>query len=457
MSSLLTNRSFIPIVLLVLSDLALGFGSGVIAYSLRFGDFNANTSYLMLMLMFGLLSVVSFGLNGVHDIWRERAWHQRFWKLFLSWAMAFGMLFAVLVAFKVSETYSRIWLLLWMGAHISLVILVRGLFAISLRRYRMNRDNARSILIIGRGRSFNQTLRRFSRPNEQGYLIQDKIDFESQEQVLFELQQRINQSRHFDGYWICLPLKYSAVVQDIVHALRHETGNIRYMPGVGDLPLINHRVTPIGGIFSLDISLSPMDDFNLVIKRLEDIVLSSIILMLISPVCLMIAAAIKLTSPGPVLFKQYRHGRNKEIIKVYKFRSMKVHEEAAGQVTQATRSDSRITKVGAFLRRTSLDELPQFFNVLQGRMSIVGPRPHALAHNEEYKELVQSYMKRHKIKPGITGLAQVNGYRGETDTLEKMQKRVEYDLRYLNEWSLWLDIKIVFLTVFKGFVGKAAY
>jgi putative colanic acid biosynthesis UDP-glucose lipid carrier transferase len=171
----------------------------------------------------------------------------------------------------------------------------------------------------------------------------------------------------------------------------------------------------------------------------------------------MIGIAIKLSSPGPVLFKQYRMGINGKHFKVYKFRSMVVHNESGGDVTQASRNDSRVTRVGAFLRRTSLDELPQFFNVLQGRMSIVGPRPHALAHNEYYKDLVESYMQRHKVKPGITGWAQVSGYRGETDTLDKMQKRVEYDLWYIDNWSLWIDIKIIFLTVFKGFVNKNAF
>ena len=457
MSELLSKRSFIPIVLFVLSDLILAIGSGLIAYNLRFGNNNPDFYYQMIMLVFGLLSVISFGINGVHDIWRGRAWYQRIWKLFLGWAMAFGMLFAILVAFKISDSYSRIWLSFWMGTHLSLVLLVRGLFSVSIRRYRMTEENAKSVLIIGHGRSYKKIIKRFTKPNEDGFLIKDRIKFESLEQTLAELKQRIDDGLHFDGFWICLPLKYSAAVKDIVHELRHETGNIRFMPGIRDLPLINHQVTPIGGIYSLDISISPMDDFNRLVKRLEDIVLSSIILVLISPVCLMVAAAIKLTSPGPVLFKQYRHGRNKEKIKVYKFRSMKVHDEAHGRVTQATKGDSRITKVGAFLRRTSLDELPQFLNVLQGRMSIVGPRPHALAHNEEYKELVQSYMKRHKIKPGITGLAQVKGYRGETDTLDKMEKRVEYDLKYINEWSLWLDIKIVFLTIFKGFAGNTAY
>jgi putative colanic acid biosynthesis UDP-glucose lipid carrier transferase len=158
-----------------------------------------------------------------------------------------------------------------------------------------------------------------------------------------------------------------------------------------------------------------------------------------------------------VLFKQHRTGANGKRFKVYKFRSMAVHEEKTGVVSQATKEDPRVTRLGAFLRRTSLDELPQFYNVLQGRMSIVGPRPHALAHNEYYKELVQSYMWRHKVKPGITGWAQVNGLRGETDTLEKMERRVEYDLKYIDNWSLWLDLRIIFLTIFKGFTHKNAY
>ena len=190
---------------------------------------------------------------------------------------------------------------------------------------------------------------------------------------------------------------------------------------------------------------------------MEDIIIGGLISLLIIPVCLGIGVVIKLTSPGPVVFKQYRTGINGKKFKVYKFRSMVVHQESKDAVTQAKKGDARVTRVGAFLRRTSLDELPQFFNVLQGRMSIVGPRPHALAHNEHYKDMVESYMQRHKVKPGITGWAQVNGYRGETDTLEKMQKRVEHDLWYIDNWSLGLDIKIIFQTIFKGFSGRNAY
>ncbi|HEY9847420.1 MAG TPA: exopolysaccharide biosynthesis polyprenyl glycosylphosphotransferase, partial [Candidatus Caenarcaniphilales bacterium] len=174
------------------------------------------------------------------------------------------------------------------------------------------------------------------------------------------------------------------------------------------------------------------------------------------PLMILIALGVKVSSPGPILFKQRRYGLNGQEILVYKFRSMTVMEDGE-TVLQAKRNDFRITKFGAFLRRTSLDELPQFINVLQGRMSIVGPRPHAVAHNEQYRKLISGYMLRHKVKPGITGCAQVHGFRGETDTLDKMQKRVEYDLQYLKNWSLGLDLQIIFKTALVFFHNRNAY
>jgi putative colanic acid biosynthesis UDP-glucose lipid carrier transferase len=183
-----------------------------------------------------------------------------------------------------------------------------------------------------------------------------------------------------------------------------------------------------------------------VVKRVSDIVLASLILLLISPILLLVAMAVKFTSPGPIVFRQRRYGLDGKEIVVYKFRSMTVTEDGA-KVQQATKNDSRITPLGAFLRKTSIDELPQFINVLQGRMSIVGPRPHAVAHNEMYRKLIKGYMVRHKVKPGITGWAQVNGYRGETDTLEKMQGRIDYDLDYLRNWTLRLDLYIIMRTI----------
>jgi putative colanic acid biosynthesis UDP-glucose lipid carrier transferase len=201
---------------------------------------------------------------------------------------------------------------------------------------------------------------------------------------------------------------------------------------------------------------SPFRGAKRLLKRIEDLALATFFLIFSAPVMIAIALAIKLTSRGPVLFRQRRHGEDGVEFSVLKFRSMSVMENGAA-VVQARRHDARITPVGAFLRRTSLDELPQFLNVLAGNMSIVGPRPHAIAHNELYRTKILEYMRRHKVKPGITGWAQVNGLRGETDTLEKMVARVEHDLQYIRGWSLWLDLKIVFLTIFGRKVRQNAY
>jgi len=252
-------------------------------------------------------------------------------------------------------------------------------------------------------------------------------------------------------------LKAEDRVKEILYDLRHSTATIRFVPGIFGFRLLNHSVTEVAGMAVLDLSATPMVGLNRAVKAVEDRVLALLILVLVSPLMVFLALGVKLTSPGPVLFKQKRHGWDGNPIRVYKFRSMVVHCEEGGQVSQAQKSDARITPFGAFLRRTSLDELPQFFNVLQGRMSIVGPRPHAIAHNEQYKDQIEAYMLRHKVKPGITGWAQVNGLRGETDTLDKMKKRIEYDLYYIENWSLWFDIKIIALTLVKGFVHKNAY
>jgi putative colanic acid biosynthesis UDP-glucose lipid carrier transferase len=220
--------------------------------------------------------------------------------------------------------------------------------------------------------------------------------------------------------------------------------------------VIQGRLEDMGGIPVVGLLVTPFTGINGFVKRSSDVVLSLLILLLISPVLLAVAIGVKMSSPGPVIFRQRRTGLDGEIIEVYKFRSMRSLED--GQVVvQARRGDSRITPFGAFIRRTSLDELPQFVNVLQGRMSIVGPRPHAVAHNEQYRRLVKAYMARHKVKPGITGWAQVNGLRGETETLDKMAARIEYDLEYLRNWTLGLDLLIIARTVKLVFFDRGAY
>jgi putative colanic acid biosynthesis UDP-glucose lipid carrier transferase len=242
----------------------------------------------------------------------------------------------------------------------------------------------------------------------------------------------------------------------LLEELQGTTASIFFVPDVFGTSIIQGRMLDINGVPVVGICESPFTGTNALVKRLSDIVLSSLILVLIAPLLLVLAIGVKLSSPGPVIFRQRRSGLDGEDIVVYKFRSMRTMEDGA-RVQQATRGDPRITPFGAFLRRSSLDELPQFINVLQGRMSVVGPRPHALAHNEMYRELVKAYMVRHKVRPGITGWAQINGHRGETDTIDKMKARVEYDLQYLRNWSLRLDLQIIARTIKLVFVDRNAY
>jgi putative colanic acid biosysnthesis UDP-glucose lipid carrier transferase len=249
-----------------------------------------------------------------------------------------------------------------------------------------------------------------------------------------------------DVIYIALPMASQPRILGLLEALRDTTASIYFVPDIFVFDLIQARVDSIGDLPVVAVCESPFYGLNGILKRASDIVFSICILLLISPLMVAIAIGIKRSSPGPILFKQRRYGVDGRKIVVYKFRTMTVAEDG-DVVRQATRNDSRVTPFGAFLRRTSLDELPQFINVLQGRMSVVGPRPHAVAHNELYRKLIRGYMIRHKVRPGITGLAQVTGWRGETDSVEKMQGRIAQDLAYLRNWSLLLDVQIIFKTV----------
>lgn len=256
--------------------------------------------------------------------------------------------------------------------------------------------------------------------------------------------------------YLSLPMASQPRILHVLDELKDTTASIYFVPDMFITDLIQGRSGSICGTPVISVCESPFTGSSGIIKRASDIILSLLILLLISPVLLLIAVAIKMDSPGPIIFKQRRYGLDGEEILVYKFRSMRVCEDG-DKIRQAEKDDSRITRVGAFLRRNSLDELPQFVNVLQGRMSIVGPRPHAVAHNEIYRNLIKGYMIRHKVKPGITGWAQVNGYRGETRTLDKMQARIDHDLDYLRNWSLQLDLHIIIKTVLVVVGDRAAY
>jgi putative colanic acid biosynthesis UDP-glucose lipid carrier transferase len=259
-----------------------------------------------------------------------------------------------------------------------------------------------------------------------------------------------------DLVYITLPMLNQPRVMELVNSLRDTTASIYFVPDVFIFDLVQARLESVNGVPVIAVFESPLVGINAVHKRIFDVLASGSILLMISPVLLVIAALVKLTSKGPVFFKQRRYGMDGEEIYVYKFRSMTVTEDG-DKVIQATKNDARVTPLGAFLRKSSLDELPQLINVLQGSMSIVGPRPHAVAHNEHYRKLIHGYMWRHKVKPGITGWAQVNGFRGETDTIDKMEGRVQHDIAYLKNWSIGLDISIMLKTVKLVFKDTQAY
>jgi putative colanic acid biosysnthesis UDP-glucose lipid carrier transferase len=256
--------------------------------------------------------------------------------------------------------------------------------------------------------------------------------------------------------YITLPLSSKPRIVELLESMQGTTASIFFVPDMVGVGIIQGRLQDMAGFPVVGICETPFTGINKLVKRFSDVVLATLILVAISPLMLVIAIAVKLSSPGPAIFKQRRNGLYGDEFSVYKFRSMTTQDDGA-EVVQAIRGDARVTPLGHFLRRTSLDELPQFFNVLQGSMSIVGPRPHAVAHNEQYRQIIKAYMVRHKVKPGITGWAQVNGLRGQTDTVEKMKARVEYDLEYLRNWSIGLDLGIILRTIRIVLFDRGAY
>ncbi|MDI5985653.1 undecaprenyl-phosphate glucose phosphotransferase [Halomonas sp. M4R5S39] len=444
---------FVPLV-----DSIAVFVGGFVAHYLRFGTFDVHERFMIGMFLIAIFVVMANFIDDAYVRWRTTRLSTILFRLMGVWLGVTIVATSIIYLAEASVRYSRLWLGMTMVFSLVLAGGFRVAVMLALKYARAKGKNLRGVFLVGPGTNLLNVARSMRKSPGEGFAIagvqrlKDKPD-----RAFLECVARRVEASGAREVWICLPLEMGSTVREIVHALRHQTVEVRFIPEFGEIQLLNHQISEVAGRFAIDLSVTPMVETARFVKRVEDIVLGSLFLLISLPVCLMIAVILKCQSPGPVLFKQYRMGINGKQFKVYKFRSMEVHEEASGQVTQARRGDPRVTRFGAFLRRTSLDELPQFYNVLQGRMSVVGPRPHALVHNEQYKELVESYMKRHKVKPGMTGWAQVNGFRGETDTLDKMERRVEHDLWYIDNWSLWLDLRIIFLTIVKGFTGKNAY
>jgi putative colanic acid biosynthesis UDP-glucose lipid carrier transferase len=335
-----------------------------------------------------------------------------------------------------------------------------------LRRVAARPANRRTAVVVGAGALGVKVAQAFRARGDIGLSFLGYFDDRADVRVDPDaMKQRLGSLRQVAQYvrengvhevYITLPLGSQPRIVELLEQVQGTTASVFFVPDVFGISIIQGRLQDMNGVPVVGLCETPFTGTNRLVKRLSDVILASLILVLISPLLLVIAAGVKMSSPGPAIFRQRRNGLDGTEIVVWKFRSMRAQDDGA-VVPQATKDDPRVTPFGAFLRRSSLDELPQFFNVLQGRMSIVGPRPHAVAHNEQYRQLIKAYMVRHKVKPGITGWAQIHGHRGETDTIEKMQARVEYDLEYLRNWTLGLDLQIIARTIKLVFFDRHAY
>ena len=379
-------------------------------------------------------------------------------RVFTRWTILLGLLLAIGYSVKFSEEYSRRVVLTWAVLTPTLIIGATLMLDFVMRRLLADPLNARKVVFAGCNEVSFALAKHFSRSPElcmsvDGFfddrcvnrLTANGIGSTSLLGKLSALSSYVKE-RRVQAIFIALPVRHIERVTKLLEELRDTTASIYYLPDICIADLIQAHSGSINGIPVISMCETPFSGSRGISKRVTDILIASLILLLALPLLIMIAIAIRVTSSGPVIFKQRRYGLNGEEFIVYKFRTMRALEDGA-QIVQATRNDPRTTTVGRVLRRYSLDELPQLINVLQGRMSVVGPRPHAVAHNEMYRKLIKGYMLRHKVRPGITGLAQVNGLRGETRSVEQMEARVQYDLEYLRNWSIGLDLKILAKTM----------
>ena len=411
----------------------------------------------------GIFIVALNQFNGLYHSWRGRSLLQDAVILIKSWLLVWVLVITLIFLLKISDQFSRFVLTAWFLSAPLVLILYRMTLRFLLTSLYENNIFTKNAAIYGSGYGSSQLSDILSKNTWLGYRIvnvfDDSPDSRHNTNIAGGITELITLAKSGDiqTVYIALPMERGNEIRQLLNGLSDTTVTVKYIPDFFSFDLLNASMSTVDGIPIINIYDTPLNDpAKAFVKRLEDVIFSILILFLIIPILLIIAASIKLSSSGPVIFKQKRYGLNGKDINIYKFRTMNSLDDGEF-IKQATKNDKRITKLGAFLRKTSLDELPQFINVLKGEMSIVGPRPHAVTHNEEYRKIIPTYMQRHLVKPGITGWAQINGWRGETDTLEKMQKRIACDLYYINHWNVWMDIKIIILTVFKGFTDKNAY
>lgn len=392
---------------------------------------------------------------------------QKLGQLTAVWPTVVGALLLIAFGTKTSQSFSRVATVGWFVATPICLALLRVFIGVVLRQLRSRAGRPRTIAVVGctplAERLIDAMQQDPTLSPEFAGVYDDRVErrlvrSDIAAKVAGNLQQLIADIRlgKIDRVYLTLPLRAEDRVSDILHRLADTTATVYYVPDLSAFTLVRARITSVGHIPAFSIFDSPFQGVDGTLKRIEDLVLGTVALFIAGLPMIVVALAIKLTTRGPIFFRQRRYGLGGKEIRVLKFRTMTVAEDG-NAVARAKPDDQRVTAIGAILRRTSIDELPQLFNVIGGSMSLVGPRPHAVAHNEQYRSIVGNYMLRHKVKPGITGWAQVNGLRGETDVTEKMRKRVEYDLYYINNWNLFFDIQIMWLTVFGRRVRRNAF
>ncbi len=427
-----------------------------------------NVHYLLAGTAAMLFYLLISEATNIYRIEPGRAMKRRSSLVLLSTVLTFFFLLLVAYLTKTTGDYSRVTITVWFFLMPVCLIFWR-FFACRLRTQRLkNKSNLDRVAILGASQTGNEIAQQILDDASYGYNFigffddRDETDERTHDELSgpiigsFDDAIEAAKSKKFDVLYIALPLAAEKRICLLLEELSDSAIAVHIIPNFYIYNILHARWHNIGSHHALSIYDTPFYGAGSLVKKIEDMTIGFAIITLIFLPMLFIAMAIKLTSPGPVLFKQKRYGINGKEVVVYKFRTMTVCDNG-DVIQQAKKGDARITALGAFLRKTSLDELPQFFNVMGGSMSIVGPRPHAVAHNEEYRKKVGGYMLRHMVKPGITGWAQINGYRGETKHIEQMEKRIEFDLNYIRNWSLVWDLKIILLTIYKGFIHKNAY
>lgn len=418
-------------------------------------NINSGGDDYLFLIVIGSLILPSVGeLIGLYQPWRGRSLYTMLGVYVLSWLAAIGVISLLLVATHTTQSFSRLWMGFTAIAVLIFGSLVRAALYGYLRHLRAAGRNLKSVLVIGQPDNVGLLVQRVKDLPQAGYVIVGQHIDTGDAAFMEKMAAFSNQNafkREFDEIWLGYPLVEGARVRELMSLLAGIPTTIRYFPDLPDIRLLNHRITQVADLYSLELNHTPLNGPMRIVKALEDRILGLALFVIFLPVMMMVALAIYCKMGSPILFKQERHGLDGKRFKIYKFRTMKQHAVTGTQ--QATPGDHRVTPLGSLLRRTSLDELPQLYNVLQGRMSLVGPRPHAMDHNDHYKDHIEIYMQRHRVRPGMTGWAQVNGLRGITDDVKLMQKRVEYDLYYIEKWSLGFDLKILAMTITRGFIN----